>query len=292
MQAGLLLFLAWAAVDAAPTAPTATPPAEPRTAHVDIAACRIIDSAGEGPIFGNVATGFQVLRLRSRDAVLVLYSDSFEGEPYRSGFWLLDGPRRAALMRAAWSVQPTADEKAIVFGVAYAMPRKHAKAPAWQRASYHEGFTGEGPPAVTSPVIFHLATGKERPLPIPGGGVLGLLDNDVIGLPRPYFWEFPFSEERDGEPPRKLDLRRGRWLPLPEKARARALALLKDPPSRLEQCGLPNHLKVGDVVVTTRNRRMGLVVVNAQGEGAVRAARLPKGWSGQPLCPEGSGEAQ
>jgi hypothetical protein len=287
MQAGLVFLVLAVARDAASVAPTTTAPAEPRTAHVDIAACTFIDSAGEGAIFGNVATGFKVLRLRSRDTVLVLYFDSFEGEPYRSGFWLLDGPRRAATMRAAWSVQPTADEKAVVFGAANVMPRRHAQVAAWKRAAYQEGFIGEGPPAVTSPVIFQLATGKERSLPIPGGGVLALLDHDVIGLPRPHYWEFPFSAKRDDEQPRRLDLRRGRWLPLPEKVRARALALLEDPPTGLEQCDLPNPLKLGEVVVTTRDRSLGLVVVNAQGEGTVRVARLPKGWSGEPRCPDG-----
>jgi hypothetical protein len=287
----MVLVLAWLALDALP-APAQkprpdAPPASAKTAQVALAACQVIDSAGEGPMWGNVALWFHVRRLRTRDTVLVLYSDSYEGEPYRSGFWLLDGRRGTAIRRDAWSVQPTADEKALVFGVSSPMTRKQGKAPAWQRASYHEGFIGEGPPAVVSPVILDLATGKQRLLPIPGGGVLGLFEGEVIGLPRPGYWEFPFWEERDREPPRRLDLQSGRWLPLAAQARPRALALLKEPPQTTEQCDFPNDLKVGDVVIATRDRRMGLVVVDAQGEGAVRAARLPKQWTGQPLCPEG-----
>jgi hypothetical protein len=257
-----------------------------------------------GPLAGNVAMGFvRVVRARSRDTVVAMYQDSFEGEPIDAHFWVLDSPSDTVMRYHGWAVQFTDDEKKIVYSrsdCVYTAPDADMTAqyadqttappdpaalmpPEAARASYEDGFAGNRYTVHLS--TLDLTTGKERHRLLPGGGVLERFDGHIIGLPRPAHYEFPTWKPRDPGFPRRLDLKRGRWVPLAPGRREKALAFLEEIPLSRESCDIPHPIRVGDVVLTSRDRRLGLVIVDTSKGGTVRGARLPESWNGASLCP-------
>ena len=245
-------------------------------------------------LMGNVATGLSdIVRLKKRDTVLIYYTDSFEGEPTHSQFWLLDAPSGKIIERHAWDYQFLPDNKTIVYSTDQAMSKEdppvtvHTPASIAkklrlsvseiERAKVVDGFIGHS--RLVRPVVLNIRTGKERRLPCVGGGMLALHKGKLIGLPLPSHWEFPSWEEREPYPAKQLHLNKDCWKPL-KKAEQKGAneALLKHSDKHYDALGA----KKGTVLVTTRDRSLGLVVVDAT-HTKVQAAHLPKHWKGQPM---------
>ncbi len=249
-----------------------------------------------------------VVRLKSRDTVLAWCNDYLEGEPTTPFFLLLDAPTGTVVRRDAWAAVFTHDNEKLIYGRptlldeelngqyfddTRAMLKHNARKLKVPLQGLDDAIVAHGcleGTYVVQPVVRDMRKGTEKILPIVGGGALGRMGRDIIGLPKPLFYEFPpdwYSSLVSKNRPQKLDVENGRRLPIEKIMHDKAIDALKGPSPLYTyiDCKSPADLKNGDVLLTTRDKTLGLVVLTLSSQTTIRGARLPEGWSGDVLCP-------
>jgi len=215
---------------------------------------------------GNVAIGPGFLwQGKKRDAVVVGYQDSFEGEPLVAWFVVLDAETDRVFFREAWDLVQIDDEQRIVYGAPFRVEgngSKLARQLGISKAKIKAARFDEGSSEsswVVRPVILDLRTGRERAVGVLGGGALAMFEGKLVGLVRPHYWATGKDSARHIEAPRALDLDAGKWRPLPASKRKAALRALA-PKTTAIRSDCP---KRGTALAKTRNGKLALFVVKS-----------------------------
>jgi hypothetical protein len=224
---------------------------------------------------GNVALGPDfILRPKDRDALVLVYQDSWEGSPSLCRLWILDAVTGRDYRKHVYDYVILPGGSRIVYSepMDLAAARRAGVSRTQVRAAAFPEEFAEGE-LVARPVVLDLDTGQERRLPVVGGGQLWVSRGQVFGRLRPDYYErgngrLLASPPFEPSPIMRLDLEAQRWVkPTPAEARAAADAAGRGAGEKILP---PEH---GRLLARTRNGAFGFVLVR-EGDYEVQAVRF------------------